>query len=320
MTNLPTADRRDLLSIGELARRSGSASSNIRSWEIRHGFPQPVRLAGGHRRYREADVALVAEVLRLREAGLSVRAAIAAATGAATTGATVPGGSFFAHLRARHPELRPQLLSKPTLSMLTSAAEDEYCARAVRPVLFASFQREAFYLQSKTRWRELARTAEHAVVFADFARFRRPTGQPVEVPLPLGSPSGREWTLVCDAPGYSVCLAGWEVPASTGAPGVGRWFETVWTLDPSAVRTASQVGIGLLADADGDPALAEAINGRLSDVRRPASADLQQATGLFARLLSYTQRVGAHRSPPSGPVAATTTVPAARALSQSGPG
>ncbi len=39
------------LTISDLARLTGVPSATLRSWESRHGFPRPTRLAGGHRRY-----------------------------------------------------------------------------------------------------------------------------------------------------------------------------------------------------------------------------------------------------------------------------
>ncbi len=269
-----------LLSIGELARRSGVATATVRSWEIRHGFPRPVRGAGGHRRYQERDVALVTEVVRLRRVGLSVDAAIAAST---TADVAAPIDSFFASLRTGHPELFPQVLTKSVLSALTSAMEDEYCARAVRPVIYGAFQHSRFYRQSQKRWQELARSAQSAVVFADFPRLRRPPGRPVEIPVAAGASLQREWALVCDAPTYAACVAGWELPATTDLADRDRRFETVWSLDPRVVRDASRVGAALAADAHLDPTLTPL------DVPPPASGDLHRATALFARILSYTQ-------------------------------
>ena len=62
------------------------------------------------------------------------------------------------------------MLRKRVLLALSRAIEDESCAQAERPLLFGSFQRERFYRQSQRRWRDFARTAELAVVFADFER------------------------------------------------------------------------------------------------------------------------------------------------------
>ena len=86
------------------------------------------------------------------------------------------------------PSSRRSSLRKPLLLALSRAIEDESCARAERALLFGSFQRERFYRQSEHRWRELARTAELAVVFADFARPRRPARGPIELPIDSAAP------------------------------------------------------------------------------------------------------------------------------------
>lgn len=44
------------LSIGDLAEATGLSVAVLRAWERRYGFPEPARLASGHRRYRAADV------------------------------------------------------------------------------------------------------------------------------------------------------------------------------------------------------------------------------------------------------------------------
>jgi MerR family transcriptional regulator, light-induced transcriptional regulator len=119
-------DPQDGLSIGELARQTGVPAATLRSWEDRYGFPRPQRLEGGHRRYAPGDAVLVGQVLRLRESGLSLQAAI----GQAAARVTDPALSVFAGLRRRHPGLMPQELSKATLLAITQAMEDECCARA----------------------------------------------------------------------------------------------------------------------------------------------------------------------------------------------
>lgn len=62
------ADADDLLSIGDLAERTGIAPDTIRVWERRYGKPQAVRLPSGHRRYTDDHVRWlrrVAEALAL---------------------------------------------------------------------------------------------------------------------------------------------------------------------------------------------------------------------------------------------------------------
>jgi DNA-binding transcriptional MerR regulator len=113
-----------LLTISDLAERTGVPPATLRSWESRYGFPSPIRLTGGHRRYAEPDVDAVLGVVRHREAGVPLKSAIARAT-------TVPfrSRSVYAELRRQHGELTPQLLTKATLVALSHAIEDECCAR-----------------------------------------------------------------------------------------------------------------------------------------------------------------------------------------------
>ena len=60
-----------LLTIGELARRVGIASSALRYYEKRGLLPTPARIAG-QRRYPESAVGLVGIILLLRDAGFSL--------------------------------------------------------------------------------------------------------------------------------------------------------------------------------------------------------------------------------------------------------
>ncbi len=50
----------DSLSIGDICTETGLSADVIRVWERRYGFPMPLRLPSGHRRYRREDL------LRLR--------------------------------------------------------------------------------------------------------------------------------------------------------------------------------------------------------------------------------------------------------------
>ena len=99
----------DGLSIGELARRTEVPAATLRSWENRYGFPRPHRLAGGHRRYDQADIALIEAVVRLRAAGMSLRAAI----GQATAAAGHPEPSVFAACAAATPDSSPRSCARP---------------------------------------------------------------------------------------------------------------------------------------------------------------------------------------------------------------
>jgi DICT domain-containing protein len=285
MPGMATNGRPDLLTIGDLADRTGVPPATLRSWEARHGFPVPVRQPSGHRRYDEGDVAVVLEVLRHRDSGFSLEAAVRQATAGSEAGPR----SIHAELRRRHPELTPQVLTKSSLVALSHAIEDECCARAEQPLLFGAFQRGRFLRDSHARWVELARTARAAVVFADDVEHAR-SGPLVGVPLPPDAPLNREWVVVCDAPDLPAVMAAVERPGQDAAPDRERLFDALWTVDARVVRHASRVSAAL-ADRyrpDWRPAGLSA----LDDEPPAASADLRRASGLLNRMMGY---VDAHR-------------------------
>jgi len=181
------------------------------------------------------------------------------------------------------------VLSKATLAALSHAIEDECCARAAVPLLFGGFQRAQFLRHSQDRWAELARTARAAVVFAHSAS-PAPVAPGVltEVRLPDDAPLNREWFLVCDAADLPAFLAAVELPRERPVPDGRRTFETLWSVDPQVVRTASRAAAALADDyrPDWRPAgrpLPE------TDDPAPASNDLARAAALFDRMLGYVE-------------------------------
>jgi DICT domain-containing protein len=182
------------------------------------------------------------------------------------------------------------VLLKPLMLALSHAIEDEALARAERLMAFGSFQRERFYRHAQRRWRELDRTAEVAVVFADFARVRAPRDAPVEVPVPREHPLNREWALVCEGQDFALCLTGWEPPESGHGPAAMRRFEAIWTVEPDVVREASRICCAIAAARR--PEVAEAARARLE---APSSASpesqLRLASAVTARMLSHLSRM-----------------------------
>jgi len=283
------------LTIGDLARRTGLSPATLRAWETRHGFPRPERLASGHRRYDEHDVALVRQVLRRKDAGVRLESAIAEAAALRRT----PTASVFAELRRRQPHLQPQSLRKSTLLALTWAMEDECCARAQQPTLFAAFQRERYYRRAQARWDELTRTSRRTVLFADFDGVSEEAGDngasagssersgATLVHLPGEAPMRREWSLICDAPDHPAALAAWELPGQSHIRDRDRVFESVWTLEPQGVRDAARACVSLVEHLA--PDLAGSF-GDLDSTPADASDDLRAASSLFSRLVAYVDR------------------------------
>jgi len=277
-------DPQDGLSIGELARQTGVPAATLRSWEERYGFPRPRRLEGGHRRYHRGDTAAIGEVLRLRGSGLSLQAAI----GQAAARGPDAELSLFAGLRRRRPGLMPQELTKATLLAITQAMEDECCARAEHAALFAGFQQERFYRQSRERWRELARTARVTVIFTDFGESSGPDASPLTVRIPADAPLRREWFVVCAAPDYPAFLSGWEFPGQTAVPDGRRRFEVLWSVDPPVVQDAALICAQIAGALS--PSLGRLAGDLPDGAPPPASADLHRAIGLFNRMTSYLDK------------------------------
>jgi DICT domain-containing protein len=269
------------LSIGDVAARTGVPVGTLRTWETRYGVPAPAREVGGHRRYSTADVELVLETVRQRATGLAMPVAVERAKSHVQPSES----SVFAALRNRHAELTVQSLRKPTLLALCRAIEDECCAQADRPLLFASFQHERHYRSSQRRWRDLSRTARGAFVFADFEDPGAATGGPVEVAVPRDASLNREWVLVCDSEDHPGCVVGWEPPSQREGPDRSRQFETLWSLDPAIVRDAARICARLSEEFRAD--LRFPYWDLLEEIPPQVSAVTRRNSHVFDRMLAY---------------------------------
>jgi DNA-binding transcriptional MerR regulator len=281
----------NLLTIGELADRTGVAAATLRMWEQRHGFPEPLRLPSGHRRYTEPAVALVGDVLARRDAGVRLDVAIEQATASAAERERPGAPSVYAELRDRHAHLPTHQLAKTTLVGLSRAIEHEFCAKAARPHLFGAFQHSQFYAPSRARWRSLARTARSAYVFADFAGSAPAEAGPVQVELAERAPMRREWVVVCDAAGLSAALSAWELPGQEDVRDGDRVFESMWTVDPVAVRDAART-CAAVAEHAGAPGAGDVVR----DLAAPPATGLTDpaaVSALFSRIVAYVD--AAHR-------------------------
>lgn len=239
----------DDLSIGALAHRTGVTPNVLRTWENRFGFPAGRRTDSGHRRFTEADVLLVSEVLEARERGVPLHLAVDTVL---QRSRQERGESVHATLIREFPDLRPQRLGKSTLLAASHAIEDECLSRADRSVVLGTFQEGHNYARSSHRWDELARTATWSAVLADFDAelAADPRARPARCQLPEDSPMRREWTVVALSPTFAAVLAAWEVPSSKGQPST---FESVITMRRPAALAAARVLVGTARSAGATP-------------------------------------------------------------------
>ena len=282
MANLDGPD----IPIGEVARRTGIPVSTLRMWEERYGFPVPGRRASGHRRYTDRDCALLREVKRERDAGTSVKAAIARAT----QRIDLAEASIFTGVRHRHPELEPTVLPEPFMLAISRAIEQEASAHGSDAVLVGCFQRRRAWLVAEARWRELAALGHLALVFADFQEAGSRDGIRM-VPIERGTALEGEWAVICDGPHGSACVVGRELQAPTRHL---RRFEAVWSVNPSVVRDAARIAIGLAVRAAPDLAPVVKILERRA---HPPPEALEQASALTNRVIENALHIGRSSAP-----------------------
>lgn len=246
-------------SIGVLAARAGVTPGVLRTWENRFGFPRGERSASGHRRFTDADVALVRQVLEVRDSGLPLQVAIDSVVRAQEA---AEERSVFAAGAAAVAGVRPLRLHRRPLIAASHAVEDECLARGDRSVVLGAFQLGHRYESSRHRWEELGRTAAWAAVVADFGVEADLGASPVRCQLPGDSPLRREWAVVCLSETYAALVAAWEVPVATGPP----VYEAVISTHRGAATAAGRVLAGVVRAAGGDVPPAAA---RLLDAATP---------------------------------------------------
>ena len=275
------------LAIKEVAEQSGIAAGTLRMWEQRYSFPKPRRSSNGYRSYSAEDVETLRRVQAYRHRGLSIASAIGRAV---EDGSHSDRPSLYAAVASSSHDVRPQILRKSTLMALSRAIEHETLASAAAPVLIGAFQHESFYRAVEPRYRQLAKQADAAVVFADFDEERSPKGGPVEIPLAPEDALGNEWAVVVDAPGYCACLLAWEQHGVT-EPGAGadgdRQFEAIWTLDPLAARRAAQAAARLVARTD--PTLGAELDQLLLERPLAINDSAPALTALTNRVVAYLE-------------------------------
>jgi DNA-binding transcriptional MerR regulator len=271
-----------LLTIGQVAEQTGLSEPTLRAWERRFGYPAPVRDPGGRRRYPADQVEQLWEVNRSRKAGLSLEAAISRVS---ETPSLQPA-TIFAALSGQ-PGVAPLRIRKRELLRVVRGLEDELMASGSRALVFAGFQRERFYRQSRERYREMARFAYLTVARADFDSARG-AGGVLEVPLDCDEPSSNEWSFVCDGPGVSLALAAWETALEQPEPDSRRCFELLWSADPATVRRAARAAVELAAPRM--PEVAVKAAPLLEGEPPPEGEGYRRLAGMANRVLGYLVR------------------------------
>ena len=253
-----------LLTIGDVAERTGVRVGTLREWERRHGFPDPIRLPSGHRRYTDEHVAQIRDVLRRQQAGSSLATAISTRVDqAAEQRVTVRRrgrgqfGAAAARVASGDARLEPLDRRRQRVGRWTPTGGRELSASAI-------------YDGCARRWRELARGADVALAFADFDDVRRLESL-VEIPIAIASPLHREWAVVSAGESFAACLVGWQW--SLGESG----FEAIWSVEERSSPPQSNAR---------STSLARGITLELPDAVTPDVAD-RSAQAMLARVVNH---------------------------------
>ena len=272
------------LTIGTVAEQTGVSVPVLRSWEQRHGFPTATRLPSGHRRYTQQDVDAIIQVGRSATPGCRWKRP---SNGPGTDAAPKPARSIFADLRAASPDLTPHTLSKRSMLAISRAIEDEFCARAERPLLIGSLPTRGV-LPAVSRALAIARRHRRSGGRHGRLRLRPASDDTTDRVGPRrqpAAPAGVDDRVRCARLGGLPRRLG--RPGQTAAPDADRMFEAIWTAEPPVVRQASHIGLDLIARQA--PQLSRCPR---SSLRSTPSIPrrVRRATELTNRIIAYLDR------------------------------
>ena len=273
------------MSIGAVAAQTGVSAPVLRSWEQRHRFPTATRTPSGHRRYTAQDVDDIIQVLRERDSGLSLDAAIESTR---HRRASRPARSLYADLRAASPHLTPHLLSKRPMLAISRAIEDGFCARAERPLLIGCFQRPDLYQRSADDGNHsppLPPPPSSSPTSPLIARRHHDRSSSASTPT---RPSGVNGRSSATRPEAAACLVGWEHNRHHSTTDNDRTFEAIWTAEPAIVRQASRIALDLITRQAPQLAVLSAHLVPLETFE--PNTVLRRATDLTNRVIAYLDR------------------------------
>ena len=253
----PTPDRRPLVRIGELSRRTGVGVDTLRAWERRYGLLRPQRSSGGFRLYGTSDQERVRAMKALIDSGVSAaeaaRLTTSAVSPAARSGQGEEGRDHAKRLSAaldRFDEADANAILDDAIARFTV---DAVVSRVLLPVLNAI----------GTRWEsgEVSVAEEHFATallggrMLSLGRNWGAGGGPLAL---LASPPGEQHDLGLIAFGLVLRERGWRIALLGSDTPIETISDAVAKLAPNAVVLAAVTREPFEAAADQIRALASA--------------------------------------------------------------
>ncbi len=197
--------------------------------------------------------------------------------------------SVLTELLGQHPELRPHLYFKSSLTALSRAMEDLVLAGDEQPLVIATFQEERLYRQESHRYQRIASQSDHIYVLAVMDDKPAATEYNL-IPLKSTDKLAQQWNLVVIGSQSAACLICQEREGDWVKTGLesSQRFDGIWTFDRHVALDAAEI---LLAKVTKQrPRLKKSTQQILKELREPQFEALPTSADAFVqRLVTYLQ-------------------------------
>jgi signal transduction histidine kinase/DICT domain-containing protein len=201
--------------------------------------------------------------------------------------------SVLTELLGQHPELRPHLYFKSSLTALSRAMEDLVLAGADRPLVVATFPEERLYRQESHRYQRISSQSNRVYVLTVMEE-KPPTTDYNLIPLKSTDSIAQQLNLVVIGTQSAACLICQERQGEwVKTPGLesSQRFDGIWTFDRQVVLDAAQILLAKIAKQR--PKLKKELQQILKELNQPAivapDAISTSADAFVQRLVTYLQ-------------------------------
>jgi signal transduction histidine kinase/DICT domain-containing protein len=198
-------------------------------------------------------------------------------------------GAVLTELLGQHPELRPHLYFKSSLTALSRAMEDLVLAGDEQPLVIATFQEERVYRQESHRYQRIASQSERVYVLTVMDDKPPAAGYHL-IPLKADDPLAQQWNLVVIGSQSAACLICQERQGDWVKTGLesSQRFDGIWTFDRQVALNAAEILLAKVVKHR--PKLKKATQQILQELREPQFEALPTSADAFVqRLVTYLQ-------------------------------
>jgi signal transduction histidine kinase/DICT domain-containing protein len=197
--------------------------------------------------------------------------------------------SVLTELLGKHPELRPHLYFKSSLTALSRAMEDLVLAGDEQPLVIATFQEERLYRQESHRYQRIASQSDRIYVLAVMDE-KPPVTEYNLIPLKSTDKLAQQWNLVVIGSQSAACLICQEREGDWVKTGLesSQRFDGIWTFDRQVALDAAEILLAKVVKQR--PKLKKETQQILQELREPQFEALPTSADAFVqRLVTYLQ-------------------------------